>query len=92
MAKIRSTREAVNASLQQFAVFAEDLSVGEQIVPYLLRHLCKIFICGKPIRFGYKHLVPPSSCNYPFRFKTSVEASKMRLDQPSSPYIVSNLL
>ena len=29
MAKIRSLQETVNASLQQFRVFAEDLSVDE---------------------------------------------------------------
>ena len=46
MAKIRSMQENVNASLQQFGVFPEDLLVDEQIVPYVGRHSRKIFIRG----------------------------------------------
>ena len=43
MAKVRPTQKAVNVSLQQFGVFAEDLSV-EQMVPYLGKHSYKIFV------------------------------------------------
>ena len=55
MAKIRLLQEAVNAFLQQFGVFAEDLSVDEKMVQYLDSHSCKIFVRGKPIPFGYKN-------------------------------------
>ena len=61
-------------------------------MPYLVRHSCKMFICGKTICFGYKNGVHASSCNYPFRSETSVGELEMRWDQPLSPYIVSNLL
>ena len=72
MAKIRPIQNVVNASSQKFEIFAEDLSVDKQMVPYLERHLCKIFIRGKPIRFGCKNWVLASSCGYPFRFETCV--------------------
>ena len=38
----------------QFGIWEEDLLVDEQMVPYFGRHSCKMFIRGKPIRFGYK--------------------------------------
>ena len=92
MPKIRSLQEVVNASLQQFGVFAEDLSVDEQMVPYFGSHLCKIFIRGKPIRFGYKNWTLASSRNYPLKFETYVGALEMRQHHSLDSCIISNLL
>lgn len=36
------------------------------MVPYFGRHSCKMFIKGKPIRFGYKEWILCSSSGYPF--------------------------
>ena len=55
LAKIQPLKDRVIASLQQFGVFAKDLAIDEQMVSYFGRHSAKIFICGKPIRFGYKN-------------------------------------
>ncbi|KAL1448702.1 hypothetical protein MTO96_028188 [Rhipicephalus appendiculatus] len=66
MAKIRPLLRLVNSSLQQFGIFSKNLSVDEQMVPYFGRHSCKMFIRGKPIRFGYKEWVLCSSSGYPF--------------------------
>lgn len=38
----------------QFGIWAANLSVDEQMVLYFGRHSCKMYILGKPIRFGYK--------------------------------------
>ena len=65
LAKIRPLQDRVNASLQQFGVFAKDLAIDEQMVPYFGRHSAKMFIRGKPIRFGYKNWVLASSDGYP---------------------------
>ena len=46
LAKIRLLQDRVNASLQQFRVFAKDLAIDEQMVPYFGRHSAKIFIRG----------------------------------------------
>ena len=43
MEKIRSLQEVANALLQQFGVFAQKLSVDEQIVPQFWRHAVKRF-------------------------------------------------
>ena len=52
LAKIQSLQDKVNRSLQNFGVFLKDLSIDEQMVPYFGRHFFKMFIRGKPIRFG----------------------------------------
>ena len=88
MSKIRSLPEAVNISLQllqQFRVFAEDLSVDEHIL---------VVIHTIPIRFGYKNWIHvlASSCNYPLKFGAYVGASEMRQDQSLDSFIASNLL
>ena len=57
LAKIRPLQDKVNRSLQQFGVFSKDFSIDEQMVPYFGRHSSKLFIRGKPIRFGYKNWV-----------------------------------
>lgn len=66
MAKVRPLFRLFNSSLQQFGIFSKNLSVDEQMVPYFGRHNCKMFIRGKPIRFGYKEWVLCSSSGYPF--------------------------
>ncbi|XP_036341688.1 piggyBac transposable element-derived protein 3-like [Rhagoletis pomonella] len=54
MAKVRPLYKVMNAKFMQFGVWEEKLSIDEQMVPYFGRHSCKMFIRGKPIRFGYK--------------------------------------
>ena len=49
LAKIRPLQDKVSALLQQFGVFTKDLSIDEQMVPYLRRHFAKMFVRGKPI-------------------------------------------
>ena len=70
LAKVRPLRNRVNVSLQQFGVFAKDPAIDEQMVPYFGRHSAKIFIRGKPVRYGYKNWVLASSDGYPYKFET----------------------
>lgn len=60
-AKVRPLLEILNKKFMQFGVFHENLSIDEQMVPYFGRHSCKMFIRGKPIRFGFKLWVLASS-------------------------------
>ena len=56
MPKIRSLQEAVNASLQQFGVFAEDLSADEPILGVI--HVTYLFAVNRfvsVIKTGYSH-------------------------------------
>ncbi|XP_063847733.1 piggyBac transposable element-derived protein 3-like [Scylla paramamosain] len=68
MSKVRPMIEATNKSLQQFGIFCEHLSIDECMVPYFGHHSCKMFIRGKPIRFGYKLWCLCSSTGYPYKF------------------------
>ena len=43
----------------QFGMWSELLSIDEQMVPYFGRHSSKMFIHGKPIRFGFENVEFP---------------------------------
>lgn len=53
-AKVRPLMNLLNKKYKQFGIFSSNLSIDEQMVPYFGRHNCKMFIRGKPIRFGFK--------------------------------------
>ena len=64
--KISPLYNLLNCNLFQFGIFHEVLSVDESMVPYFGRHSAKIFIKGKPIRFGYKVWCLCGSDSYPY--------------------------
>ena len=65
IAKVAPVYTSVNATLAKFGVFQEDLSIDESMVPYFGRHSAKMFIRGKPIRFGYTVWSISGSDGYP---------------------------
>ena len=54
MSKISPLYDIMNKNLVQFDIFHSLVSIDESMVPYFGRHSAKMFIKGKPIRFGYK--------------------------------------
>ncbi|KRX12036.1 PiggyBac transposable element-derived protein 3 [Trichinella nelsoni] len=54
---------------RQFGIFHEQLYIDEGMVPYFGHHSCKMFIRGKPIRFGYKIWTMSSTNGYPYALK-----------------------
>ena len=93
LAKIRHQQDRANASLQQFGVFAKYLAIDEQMVPNFGRHSAKMFIRGKPIRFGYQNWVLASSDGYPYKFETYTRACDTKdSSKPLGPQDVSALL
>ena len=56
----------LNEQLLQFGVFSKELSIDESMIPYFGHHSAKMFIAGKPIRFGYKLWSMCSADGYPF--------------------------
>ncbi|KAJ8913353.1 hypothetical protein NQ315_008743 [Exocentrus adspersus] len=66
--KLRPFFDAINTRNKQFGIFAHNLSIDEQMVPYFGRHSCKMFIKGKPVRFGFKLWCLCSSDGYLFSF------------------------
>ncbi|CAH2109195.1 unnamed protein product [Euphydryas editha] len=52
----------------QFGIFSHNLSIDEEMVPYFGRHGYKMFIKGKPVRFGFKLWCLCSSNGYLYQF------------------------
>ena len=52
--KVRPLIEILNNRFQQFAMDSEGYSIDESMIPYFGKHGCKMFIRGKPIRWGFK--------------------------------------
>lgn len=67
-AKISPLNNMLNKKFMQFGIFAHHLSVDEQMIAYYGRHSLKMFIRGKPIRFGFKYWVLSSADGYCFSF------------------------
>lgn len=65
-AKVRPLLDALNQKYKQFGIFTTYLSIDEQMIPYFGRHNCKMFIRGKPIRFGFKYWCICSDTGYLF--------------------------
>lgn len=66
--KIRPICDMLNKNFCQFGIFRHNLSIDEQMVPYYGRHSSKMFIKGKPVRFGFKIWCLASSDGYLFQF------------------------
>lgn len=66
--KIRRYTDMLNAKFLKFGVFSQNLSIDEQMIPYYGRHPCKMFMRGKPVRFGFKSWCLCSSDGFLFQF------------------------
>lgn len=67
-AKITPLNNLLNKKFMQFGIFSHELSIDEQMIAYFGRHSCKMFIKGKPIRFGFKYWCLCSSEGYLYQF------------------------
>lgn len=67
-AKVTPLNKLLNRNFMQFGIFTHNLSIDEQMIAYYGRHSCKMFIKGKPIRFGYKYWCLTSSAGYCYQF------------------------
>ncbi|XP_055906065.1 piggyBac transposable element-derived protein 3-like [Eupeodes corollae] len=67
-AKVSTLNNMLNKNFMQFGVFSHHLSIDEQMIPYYGRHSAKMFIRGKPIRFGYKYWDLCSHDGYLYQF------------------------
>ena len=65
--KERSYIDLRNRKFCKFGVFAHNLSIDEQMIPYFVRHSCKMFMKGKPVRFGFKAWCLCSSDGFPLQ-------------------------
>ena len=75
-AKVAPLNELLNKKFLQFGVFSHNLSIDEQMIAYYGRHSCKMFIKGKPIRFGYKYWCLASAEGYLYQLIPYAGASE----------------
>lgn len=73
---------------------ALSLLIDEQMVQYFVRHSCKRFIKGKPIRFGFKLWCICSSDGYMYQFLacTGADAKKEKTEVGLGGNVVLQLL
>lgn len=92
--KIRPLFDIINKKFMQFDTFSEKLAVDEEMVPYFGRHSCKMFIKGKPVRFGFKLWCLCSSDGYMFQFIPYAGASPKKVKHALGlgPQVVLELL
>lgn len=84
--KLRPLFDMINEKNMQFGVFSHNISIDEEMVPYFGRHSCKMYIKGKPIRFGFKLWCLCSSNGYLYKFipyggKTSTRENELGLGE-----------
>ena len=53
-AKVQPIYDLLNNNLTKFGIWESNLSIDESMVPYFGKSSLKMFIRGKPIRFGFK--------------------------------------
>lgn len=91
-AKVRPLFNLLNEKFAQFGVFSKCLSIDEQMVPYFGRHSAKMYIRGKPVRFGFKLWCLASSNGYLYAFIPYAGASAANDGLGLGERVVLNLL
>lgn len=66
--KLRRYMQLLNEIFSKFGVFSHSLRVDEQMIPYFGRHSCKMYMRGKPVRFGFKAWCLCSAGGYLYKF------------------------
>lgn len=103
--KVRPIYNLLNEAIQKFGVFSEHLSIDERRVRYFGKHGCKMYMKGKPVKFGYKLWMLCSFDGYPFHIIPYQGAQKLtdcdsnhntletkKEQKPLSHTVVENLL
>ncbi|KRX76407.1 PiggyBac transposable element-derived protein 2 [Trichinella sp. T6] len=84
--KVTPLYKLLNSSLVKHGMFHEKLSIDESIVPYFGRHAAKMFLKGKPIRFGYTVWMLCGNDGYPYHM--IIYQGKV----PLSTRVISNMV
>jgi DNA excision repair protein ERCC-6 len=92
MAKVSRLFNLLNNALQRFGIFHEDLSIDESMVPYHGRHSAKMFIKGKPIRFGYKIWTLTGQDGFPYKSILYQGKERVPRSEPLGSHVVNSLL
>ena len=92
LAKIEPIYTLLNENLKKYGIFHQMLSVDESMVPYYGRHSAKMFIRGKPIRFGYKIWALCGKDGYPYKLKLYKGKEYNQTKLPLGTRIVNDMM
>ncbi|KRZ65160.1 PiggyBac transposable element-derived protein 3, partial [Trichinella papuae] len=92
LAKISPMYESMEKRLRQWGIFSKALSIDECMVPYYGHHSCKMFIKGKPIRFGFKIWMLTSSSGYPYAMQIYAGKETVRKNEPLGLRVVKHMV
>lgn len=92
MSKIAPVYSLLNKNLLQFGIFHELFSIDESMIPYYGRHSAKMFIRGKPIRFGYKTWCLCGNDGYPYFMVLYQGKETNNSDEPLGTRVVMTML
>lgn len=92
MGKISPFYQELEKNFRQFGIFHPKLSIDESMVPYYGHHSAKMFIRGKPIRFGFKIWMLCSNSGYPYAMKIYSGKSSEPEKSPLGSRVVWELL
>ena len=82
----------LNQQLVQYGILHDLLSIDESMVPYYGRHISKMFIKGKPIRFGYKLWYMSGSDGYPYHLILYQGKEAMRSKELLGMQVVGSMM
>ena len=92
MFKLRPYFDAMNKNFMKFAVFSAHLSLDEMMVKYYGRHSAKMYMKGKPIKFGYKIWCLTSSTGYLYQFQPYLGKDSANENQPLGGRVITKLI
>ena len=91
-AKVLPLYNSLNQNLVQFEIWYSSLSIDESMVPYFGRHSIKMFIRGKPIRFGYKLWCLCGPDGFPYHMKIYTGKDEQDSSQPLGSRVVNHMV
>ncbi|KFM77688.1 PiggyBac transposable element-derived protein 3, partial [Stegodyphus mimosarum] len=89
--KVRPLYDILNNSLNQFGVMAQQLTIDERMVKYFGRNSLKMYMKGKPVKFGYKLWMICTFDGYPLKI-IPYQGRNEAQDIPLSHRVVTSLL
>lgn len=92
MSKVQPLFDFMNKNIVQLGLFHEQLSIDESMIPYFGRHSAKMYIKGKPIRFGYKIWCLCGTDGYPYHMQIYQGKELQTSDQPLGTRVVKNMV
>lgn len=91
MFKVRPYFDMLTQNFLKFGVFHAQLSIDEMMIRYYGKHSAKMFMRGKPIKFGYKCWCLCSSNGYLYNFEPYCGKNEA-MEGPLGVRVITNLI